>query len=255
MKNCICTFLLILAVGYHSAAQPTNNTAQPTGKAMYKQISLWEDEKEATLLFNENKSVYYYGRTADGSNLNNKVEKDETHYNVEIGDNEGWTFFKDIKTKEMLSRENIWTKYFIVKDTLRDMQWKITDEAKKIGNFNCQKALCTFRGRDYEAWFTTEIPISTGPWKFWGLPGLIVEAYDVNREYKFVLTAVDIPAKINTPIKQPHGGQLVNRAEFKVLYNKKMQALVKSFKAKSDPTSAGSVSVAVNDNSIEKLDK
>lgn len=63
------------------------------------------------------------------------------------------------------------------------MEWLITDENKIINNFSCNKAIANFRGRQWVAWFTTEIPLSFGPWKLHGLPGLIIEAYDATNRY------------------------------------------------------------------------
>lgn len=53
--------------------------------------------------------------------------------------------------------------------------WKITPDQKIIGEYRSTKAIVKFRGREYEAWFSEEIPINAGPWKFFGLPGLILE--------------------------------------------------------------------------------
>ena len=50
--------------------------------------------------------------------------------------------------------------------------------------------MCNFRGRTYEAWFTTEIPVKDGPWKFHGLPGLILEVYDIQKHYSFVFVGL-----------------------------------------------------------------
>jgi GLPGLI family protein len=68
--------------------------------------------------------------------------------------------------------------------------WKITNETKEIAGYKCQKATCTFRGRHYIAWFTREIPVKEGPWKFNGLPGLIVKIYDTHEHYDFELYSV-----------------------------------------------------------------
>ncbi|MCY1635974.1 GLPGLI family protein, partial [Marinifilum sp. D737] len=51
----------------------------------------------------------------------------------------------------------------------------------------CKMATCNFAGRNYQAWYTIEIPISDGPYKFKGLPGLIVRIADVNKEHVFQL--------------------------------------------------------------------
>jgi Protein of unknown function (Porph_ging). len=68
--------------------------------------------------------------------------------------------------------------------------WEILDETKQISGYECQKATCSFRGRDYVAWFTSEIPVNEGPWKFSGLPGLIVKVHDTKEHYDFELYSV-----------------------------------------------------------------
>ncbi|BFO68324.1 GLPGLI family protein [Chryseobacterium sp. KCF3-3] len=56
--------------------------------------------------------------------------------------------------------------------------WKILSDKKKIGEYNVQKATTEFGARKWIAWFTTEIPFQDGPYKFCGLPGLIVKIED-----------------------------------------------------------------------------
>ena len=65
---------------------------------------------------------------------------------------------------------------------------------KEIGDFKCFKASCNFRGRDYTAWFTLEIPLPYGPWKLQGLPGLILEAYDTDKEIYFYFKSIEYPS-------------------------------------------------------------
>lgn len=64
-------------------------------------------------------------------------------------------------------------------------QWKLHDETEFILEHRCQKATCHWRGRDYVAWFAPDIPVKRGPWRFNGLPGLILRLYDTNRFYTF----------------------------------------------------------------------
>jgi len=64
-------------------------------------------------------------------------------------------------------------------------EWKIKEETKSIKDYKVQKATTTFAGRDYIAWFAPEIPISDGPYKFNGLPGLILEIYDTEKYWNF----------------------------------------------------------------------
>lgn len=87
------------------------------------------------------------------------------------------------------SSEN--TSYFVLSPlyySLRtnDIQkWNILNETKKIGNFKAQKATTNFGGRQWEAWFSSELPFAEGPHKFRGLPGLILELKDLNENYLF----------------------------------------------------------------------
>jgi GLPGLI family protein len=90
--------------------------------------------------------------------------------------------------------------------------WKILSETKEIAGYKCQKATCTFRGRDYIAWFTGEILINNGPYKFGGLPGLIVSIEDIKSCYTFLLTNIE---KTHDPILfEKENYTKMNRAEY-----------------------------------------
>jgi GLPGLI family protein len=65
--------------------------------------------------------------------------------------------------------------YHQITDSLHSMEWEITDQVLNIKGYDCTKAITRFRGRNYEAWFSPEIPFTTGPWKSGGLPGLILK--------------------------------------------------------------------------------
>ena len=64
----------------------------------------------------------------------------------------------------------------IYEEEAPELEWEMTGEHGTVASFDCQKAECDFRGRRWEAWFTPEIPVSEGPWKLKGLPGLILYA-------------------------------------------------------------------------------
>ena len=70
-------------------------------------------------------------------------------------------------------------------------KWKIEKENETILGYSCTKATTTFHGRNYIAWFTPDIPISEGPWKFTGLPGLIMKIYDDKKEKIFECIQVE----------------------------------------------------------------
>ena len=78
----------------------------------------------------------------------------------------------------------------IYEEDVPELEWEITGEHGTVASFDCQKAKCDFRGRRWEAWFTTEIPFSEGPWKLRGLPGLILYARDTTGQYSFEAVSV-----------------------------------------------------------------
>lgn len=70
-------------------------------------------------------------------------------------------------------------------------QWNITSDTLSVLGYLCQKATTNFRGRDYEAWFTPDISVNDGPWKLYGLPGLILKAQDLENLFIFEIVGLE----------------------------------------------------------------
>jgi GLPGLI family protein len=68
--------------------------------------------------------------------------------------------------------------------------WKISVNSEMIVGYHAQKATTRYGGRDWTVWFTHEIPVSEGPWKLRGLPGLILKAETADGEYALTATSV-----------------------------------------------------------------
>lgn len=101
---------------------------------------------------------------------------------------------------ERLEENMFLKKKYAVSENLPKIIWKLTNESKKIKNYTCKKATTIFRGRTYEVWYTEKIPISIGPWKFNGLPGLILSVQDKEGIYKWEVKSISYPyvdAKVN----------------------------------------------------------
>lgn len=121
--------------------------------------------------------------------------------------------YKDYKKNEIRVRDNVSIYSFIFTDELRPQNWEIRDDTTTILGYASQKAICHYRGRDWVAWFTSEIPISEGPWKFYGLPGLITKIQDTKKHYSFELIGFQrIEENIDTQI--PKTTQKTTRKEF-----------------------------------------
>ncbi len=70
------------------------------------------------------------------------------------------------------------------------INWLISDDTATVSGFHCQKAYAMYGGRKWEAWFSSEIAVSEGPYKFNGLPGLIIKISDSQEYFSFLLTEI-----------------------------------------------------------------
>jgi len=85
-------------------------------------------------------------------------------------------------------------------EEIPNLKWEMKNDTSTVLSYLCQKAITTFRGRTYEAWYTTEITINNGPWKFGGLPGLILKVSDRKQYFLFECIGIE-KLKKTTPVK------------------------------------------------------
>ncbi|WP_352422617.1 GLPGLI family protein [Proteiniphilum sp.] len=121
-----------------------------------------------------------------------KNSGDRTKWMNSFPHNGSRTFvYKNNPSGKMTVTDGIGNDHLIYQDTLNAQHWQIADSMKTILGYECQKAECDFRGRHWTAWFSPDIPVSDGPWKLGGLPGLILEAYDVGKQYHFWMVGLE----------------------------------------------------------------
>tara|TARA_B100000945_G_scaffold165253_1_gene132555 strand:+ start:364 stop:1155 length:792 start_codon:yes stop_codon:yes gene_type:complete len=96
-----------------------------------------------------------------------------------------YQILKEIKSDRLFYVHQIASDRFYFGQDKNIFNWQIETETKEIKGYKVQKAITNFAGRDYVAWFTPDVPISDGPYKFNGLPGLILEISDVENEWNF----------------------------------------------------------------------
>jgi len=142
-------------------------------------------EFESKLTIRNDKSFFYmlatkntYEKEDDDKNITVKVD---SIFKVVKNEKDGFLYFSDI----LFNKKEVF-----YKDSLQKMKWKISKEKKLIDSIQCVKAIASFGGRSYTAWFAPSIPIANGPWKMGGLPGLIVELYDEKKDIYFILKEV-----------------------------------------------------------------
>lgn len=170
----------------------------------YKSIpdSLHRDNIESELMaldVSEKFSKFYsYNNYKYDSISKSNIDKEISDSNLKIKKSKNsYIIIKDYPdfTISLISRIGQ-TKYN-VKDE-RTLKWNILSENDVLGNFKIQKAETKFAGRKWMAWFTTEIPIQEGPYKFRGLPGLILKISDNTNSHSFVLVGIQKLNNINS---------------------------------------------------------
>lgn len=98
-----------------------------------------------------------------------------------------YKFYPDMKIQYVERISSGFTPVNIGYDDESKMNWNISAEKAKIGSYNTQKATTEFGGRQWVAWFAADIPLQDGPYKFHGLPGLIVKVEDAEKNYSWEL--------------------------------------------------------------------
>ena len=207
--------------------------AQNTYTFIYKEVLSSNETYFYRLVFNQNSSLYFSNRSfekktvlkleslksindtlsdASDEKLNELLYKPSFNLRKLYFDEEGNVLYKNFRDSIILDRTIVSSSesLLITEPKLPKMNWMLIDSFKKIANFVCQKAITTFRGRKYEAWYTLEIPISNGPWKFHGLPGLIIRANTTDNKFVYEFVTVEKSETNNYPIKEPKLGRKVS---------------------------------------------
>ncbi|MDL2255007.1 GLPGLI family protein [Parabacteroides sp. OttesenSCG-928-G06] len=130
-----------------------------------------------------------------------------------------YQLFKNYPSGKVTTLDRLAMSNFRCEEENERPEWEILPDTGTIASYPCQKAVCRFKGREYEAWFTTEIPRGEGPWKLYGLPGLILKAADTRGHYTFECTAIhqaageDIlfPGKEYEPVKRKDLNKIYER--------------------------------------------
>ncbi|WP_312761815.1 GLPGLI family protein [Epilithonimonas sp.] len=98
-----------------------------------------------------------------------------------------YKFYPEMKIQYMEKIANGFTPQNIAYNEDVKFNWSILSDKVKIGTYTTQKATTEFGGRKWTAWFSTDIPFQDGPYKFYGLPGLIVKIEDDGGNYSWEL--------------------------------------------------------------------
>lgn len=235
------SLVLLLIIGFSSFAQNRffydyKFIPDSTDKAnVLKEIMLLDIDKSGSKYYGQEKFIADSTSQAD---LERQLKLSPNNISISRNDKPGMISYKvtkqypDFKTYLFTRISN--DSYKIEED--KKPEWKILPEKQKIGEYNAQKATTKYGGREWTAWFSTDLPFQDGPYKFYGLPGLIVKIEDKTGSHSLTLVGnKTIQTTTEKEMNLPQGVQLygmggkdieINKAQFK-----------KAWKAyKSDPT-------------------
>lgn len=185
---------------------------------------------ESKLLFNNNESVFYTER----KKLKNDVEESIENLVNSIAKIKGLYYFNS-KTNLELHQLNAYGENFIVESKRDTINWILSKETKKIGKFNCYKAIAEVPVKNainegavkkIEAWYALDIPINLGPAEYYGLPGLVLEINTLEIPfYSIKASEIKLNPKESIQISKPRKGINITMKEFlgigKKAYNQK----------------------------------
>lgn len=193
------------------------NTAFYNERIGTLQIDL-KNEKALFKISENIKQVELKEKSDDETNKFNLVKKNELDRYI----------FTDYKLDTLVFNENINRKEYTIKEEIPNFDWKLEETfTKKIGDFNCKKATLNFRGRNFIAWYSEEYPVKMGPWKFSGLPGLIIEVYDESLRYYWGVTSIKKVNEINISSLENIKNESIGIKEYvDIIYNKEQEPII-----------------------------
>ncbi|WP_196896083.1 GLPGLI family protein [Aureivirga marina] len=218
-----------------------------------------ELEKRYILDFTQKAALYTEEAKVDVGATNPRAGRIKMMANIMSGGTvSNGILYTNIQNRTYINKQELFGKNFLIEDKLPEYEWTLENETKQIGNYTCYKATATTQMRDLQAearqmrenmrkkgngnkkiepiikevkitvWYTPQIPISVGPEKFGGLPGLILEANIGNTQ--LLCTQITLNPSEKVEINPPKGGKVVSQEKFDETREKKMQEMSKNFR-------------------------
>ena len=206
------------------------------------------------LSFNKNSSIYVEEEKLEKDQGNGIIAQRMGMMKMILNQGNNGKLYKNINDHTYKNQVDIYGKLFLIQDSLKAIDWKITDEVKTIGKHTCFKATAIQKNRGLPtnfrpgeqrtddskeerkigdemiivtAWFTLDIPISQGPAMYYGLPGLILE---VNAGNTTILCSKIELNKKEEIINAPKNGKKINQKKYDELLKKKANEVRENFR-------------------------
>lgn len=194
-------------------------------------------EKTYQLKFNKSESIY--SEVKDESLDRPNVSGNNQEFMV-VNLDATEVLYKNMKNEKTLRQSEVSGKQFLIEGSLDKQDWEFHSDTKTIGNYTCSKAtkkstfieysavngkkVGTEKERTTTVWYTTEIPVNTGPGYHYGLPGLILEVND--GATTLICSEIVLNPKEGVLIEKPKKGKKITNEEFSKLEQKRLEELM-----------------------------
>jgi len=211
------------------------------GGEMQKQIAAQlrkQFQKEYTLDFTKDESIY-----KEVPKLDAPSAASAGGFQIQVSGGAD-ILYKNIKESRFINQNELFSKQFLIKDSLKFPEWELKNETKMIGQYVCFKASYTRtdtiktsifsseEGKDSEkdkeeiretvvtAWYTPQLPVQNGPDRYDGLPGLIMEVND--GKLTILCSKIILNPEDGVDVEEPTKGKEVTQDEFDKIMRKKL---------------------------------
>ncbi|QMU64957.1 MAG: GLPGLI family protein [Flavobacteriaceae bacterium] len=269
LKNIIILFILVFSVPI--SAQNTNGKAYyvlkntikinlsnrqipEAQKAMIQERINSMSTNNFVLSFNKNSSIYVEEEKLEQDQGNGIIAQRMGMMKMILNQGSNGKLYKNNIDNTYKNQVDLYGKLFLIQDSLKAIDWKITDDVKTIGKHTCFKATAILKNRGLPtnfrpgeqrtndskeerkiedemiivtAWFTLDIPVSQGPAMYYGLPGLILE---VNAGNTTILCSKIELNKEEETINPPKKGKKITQEKYDALAKKKAQEVRENFR-------------------------
>ena len=268
IQKIITLFVLIFSVAI--SAQNTNGKAYYTvkntvkidlgnrqipeaQKAMIQERINSMSTNNFVLSFNKNSSLYVEEEKLEQDQDNGIIAQRMGMLKMILNQGSNGKLYKNSSNNTYKNQTELYGKLFLIQDSLKTIDWKITDDVKTIGKHTCFKATAILKNKGLPtnfspggqqtddskegrkkademiivtAWFTLDIPVSQGPAMYYGLPGLILE---VNAGNTTILCSKIELNKEGETVNPPKKGKKINQEKYDELVKKKAKEIRENF--------------------------
>ncbi|MHC1778065.1 MAG: GLPGLI family protein [Lentimicrobium sp.] len=177
-----------------------------------------ERKSEKLLHYSPDASIYLNGKQKEDQEVTEEMAGGGTMV-IKMDEPDEQLYF-DIKNQKVIEQRDFMSRMFLIESAVDSIPWKLTGNRRDILGYPCLEAFYNSDSVKTVAWFTPSIAIPTGPARYHGLPGLILEV-NVNEGKRLITAASITPGDVSELLVKPKKGKKVTREEFNEMVEEK----------------------------------